>query len=111
MKILLTGATGYIGKGILPILIQNGHHVVYGVRDISRFNPPSSLKANISVIEIDLLDSPSLSKIPNDIDAAYYLVHSMSLSDNYNKLEQQSAKIFGMPFLVKRYLKSSTSVE
>lgn len=91
MKILLTGATGYIGKRILPILIQNGHHVVCCIRDISRFNPPSTLKANISVIEIDLLDVSSLSKIPDDIDAAYYLVHSMSASDNYKSLEQQSA--------------------
>lgn len=94
MKILLTGATGYIGKRILPILIQNGHHVVCCVRDISRFNPPSALKANISVIKIDLLDAPSLSKIPNDIDVAYYLVHSMSVADNYTSLEQQSAKNF-----------------
>ena len=91
MKILLTGATGYIGKRILPILIQNGHDVVCCVRDKSRFNPPSSLKANISVIEIDLLDVSSLSKIPNDIDVAYYLVHSMSVADNYKTLEQQSA--------------------
>tara|TARA_B110000285_G_scaffold23142_2_gene22315 strand:- start:2034 stop:3449 length:1416 start_codon:yes stop_codon:yes gene_type:complete len=91
MKILLTGATGYIGKRILPILIQNGHHVICCVRDKSRFNPPISLRANISVIEIDLLDVSSLSKIPNDIDVAYYLVHSMSVTDNYKTLEQQSA--------------------
>ncbi len=91
MKILLTGATGYIGKRILPILVQNGHHVVCCVRDVSRFNPPSSLRANISVIEVDLLDASSLVKIPDDIDVAYYLVHSMTVSDNYKKLEQNSA--------------------
>ncbi|MFT4662259.1 MAG: hypothetical protein ACI8XB_002547 [Patiriisocius sp.] len=91
MKILLTGATGYIGKRILPILIQNGHHVICCVRDKSRFNPPSSLKANISIIEVDLLDNSSLAKIPSDIEVAYYLVHSMSVSDNYKKLEETSA--------------------
>lgn len=91
MKILLTGATGYIGKRILPILVSNGHHVVCCVRDQSRFNPPNSLKENISVIQVDLLDAESLEKIPCDIDAAYYLVHSMSISDNYKKLEQTSA--------------------
>ncbi|MFC2110574.1 SDR family oxidoreductase, partial [Bacteroidota bacterium] len=94
MKILLTGATGYIGKRILPLLINKGHHVVCCVRDKSRFNPPQSLLANISVIEIDLLDASSLSKIPIDIDLAYYLVHSMSTSDNYNSLELQSAENF-----------------
>jgi uncharacterized protein YbjT (DUF2867 family) len=91
MKILLTGANGYIGKRILPILVNNGHHVVCCVRDESRFNPPSSLKEKISVIEVDLLDASSLIKIPNDIDVAYYLVHSMSISDNYKQLEKTSS--------------------
>lgn len=91
MKILLTGATGYIGKRLLPLLVENGHHVVCGVRDKSRFTPPSSLKKNISTIEIDLLKPESLVKIPDDIDAAYYLVHSMSSSSNYEELEGISA--------------------
>lgn len=91
MKILLTGATGYIGKRILPLLVKNGHHVVCCVRDKSRFHPPQSLMSNLSVIEIDLLDASSLSKIPDDIDAGYYLVHSMSSSGDYEKMEQKSA--------------------
>lgn len=91
MKILLTGATGYIGKRLLPVLVEQGHEVICCVRDISRFNPPSSLKPNIKIIQIDLLDKDSLNKIPLDIDAAYYLVHSMSASSNYKSLEQQSA--------------------
>jgi len=91
MKILLTGATGYIGKRILPALVKEGHHVVCCVRDQSRFNPPKSLESNISVIEMDLLNPASLTKIPDDIDVAYYLVHSMAVSDNYKNLEQESA--------------------
>ena len=91
MKILLTGATGYIGKRILPILVNKGYDIVCCVRDKSRFNPPQSLKEKISVIEIDLLNTSSLSEIPNDIDVAYYLVHSMATADNYKSLEQQSA--------------------
>lgn len=91
MKILLTGATGYIGKRILPLLIQKGHHVVCCVRDQTRFNPPESLAENITVVEADLLQSDSLSIIPNDIDLAYYLVHSMTSSENYRLLEKKSA--------------------
>jgi len=91
MKILLTGATGYIGKRILPVLVSKGYDVVCCVRDKSRFNPPQSLKEKISVIEIDLLKTSSLSRIPKDIDVAYYLVHSMSTADNYKLLEQESA--------------------
>ncbi|RKN78711.1 SDR family oxidoreductase [Ulvibacterium marinum] len=91
MKILLTGATGYIGKRLLPILLENGHHVVCCVRDKERFNPPKSLAQHISIIEIDLLESSTLKNIPNDIDIAYYLVHSMSSTNDYRVLEQKSA--------------------
>ena len=94
MKILLTGATGYIGKRLLPHLIKEGHHVVCCVRDISRFHPPTSLIKNISIIEVDLLINSSLDKIPDDIDIAYYLVHSMSSSKDYSLLEEQSAANF-----------------
>ena len=69
MKILLTGATGYIGKRLLPILLGNGHEVVCCVRDRQRFHYPDSKK--VQVIEIDLLDKASLEKIPKDIDGAY----------------------------------------
>ena len=94
MKILLTGATGYIGQRLLPGLIQEGHQVVCCVRDKGRFNPPESLLPIIDIIEIDLLDATSLSAIPRDIDAAYYLVHSMSSSKDYNTLEKESAANF-----------------
>ncbi|MCF8369692.1 MAG: SDR family oxidoreductase [Bacteroidales bacterium] len=94
MKVLLTGATGYIGKRLLPVLIGKGHTVVCCVRDKSRFNPPESFHKNIQVIEVDLLDKSSFMNIPDDIDGAYYLVHSMSTSKDYQKLEQLSASNF-----------------
>lgn len=91
MKILLTGASGYIGKRLLPVLIDNGHEVICGVRDRNRFAPPESLKSRITIIEFDLLDKASLDVIPKDIEGAYYLVHSMAASSDYEKLEQESA--------------------
>ena len=94
MKILLTGATGYIGQRLLPSLINRGHKVVCCVRDAARFSPPKSLLANIEIIEVDFLKKESLQKIPKDIDAAYYLMHSMSSSKDYEKLESTSANNF-----------------
>lgn len=91
MKILLTGATGYIGKRLLPVLVEQGHEVICCVRDPERFNPPEAIKKNVSVIEVDLLNEKSLENIPKDIDGAYYLVHSMSSSVDYQVLEKQSA--------------------
>lgn len=94
MKILLTGATGYIGKRLLSALVQQGMHVVCCVRDVNRFHPLEVLRPHLTVIEVDLLDPLSLERIPKDIDAAYYLVHSMSSSKNYEALEQRSALNF-----------------
>lgn len=94
MKILLTGATGYIGKRLLPVLVGQGHQVVCCVRDKSRFVYPESLKNNVHVLQADLLDIDSLKEIPKDIDGAYYLVHSMSSSKDYESLEERSAKNF-----------------
>ncbi len=91
MKILLTGATGYIGKRLLPLLVENGHHVVCCVRDPNRFNPVESIKPFVDIIKVDFLDATSLSAIPKDTDAAYYLIHSMSNSNEYDKLEETSA--------------------
>lgn len=95
MKILLTGATGYIGKRILPILAAQGNEVVCCVRDKNRFYVPEDFRKKIQVIEVDFLDKETLINIPADIDAAFYLIHSMSGSDtNYDELESISATNF-----------------
>ncbi|PKR79633.1 DUF2867 domain-containing protein [Brumimicrobium salinarum] len=94
MKILLTGATGYIGKRLLPLLVEEGHEVVCSVRDKARFHPQKSLIDKIEIIEVDLLDESTFSNIPNDIDGAYYLIHSMSASANYEELEKKCAANF-----------------
>ena len=60
MKILLTGANGYIGKRLLPILVQDGHHVVCSIRDKDRFNPEESLLPYITIIEVDFLNDDQL---------------------------------------------------
>jgi uncharacterized protein YbjT (DUF2867 family) len=91
MKVLLTGATGYIGKRLLPVLVEMGCYVICCVRDRNKFHPGDSVKGSIEVIEVDLNKKATLANIPEDIDFAYYLVHSMSASKNYDELEKQSA--------------------
>ena len=94
MKILLTGASGYIGKRLLSVLVENSHEVICCVRDKKRFSYPKSLNPMVQVIEVDLLDSSSLKNIPKDIDGAFYLVHSMSNSSDYLQLEKACAVNF-----------------
>ncbi|PXV68196.1 uncharacterized protein YbjT (DUF2867 family) [Dysgonomonas alginatilytica] len=95
MKILLTGATGYIAQRLLPVLVDAGHTIACCVRDRNRFHYASEWEKQILVIEVDFLNPQSLSNIPEDIDAAYYLIHSMSTSSgNFTDMEQQSARNF-----------------
>ncbi|MEO8513148.1 MAG: SDR family oxidoreductase [Ignavibacteria bacterium] len=95
MKILLTGVTGYIAQRLLPILLQNGHHVTCCVRDIKRFNAQNYPPENLDIIEADFLKKGTLENIPNDIDAAFYLIHSMStLSGDFGEMEQTCARNF-----------------
>lgn len=94
MKVLLTGATGYIGKRLLPVLVDMGYNVVCCVRDKNKFHPEESVKDRIEVVEVDLTQKETLKNIPQDIDFAYYLVHSMSTSKNYDELERISANNF-----------------
>jgi uncharacterized protein YbjT (DUF2867 family) len=95
MKILLTGATGYIGKRLLPVLLENGHEVICCVRDKGRFSLPENHVNQITVIEADFLNPATLTEIPEDIDGAYYLIHSMSSdSKDFAQLEDLSAENF-----------------
>lgn len=92
MNILLTGATGYIGKRLLPVLLNEGHHVICCTRDKTSFDTSQYPAEQLEVIEIDLLNPSTLDAIPENIDAAYYLVHSMSSQDeDFETLERQSA--------------------
>ncbi|MBK7410029.1 MAG: SDR family oxidoreductase [Saprospirales bacterium] len=95
MRILLTGVTGYIGKRLLPVLLEEGHEVICAVRDKNRFDVSNFPHEQVRIIELDFLERQSLESIPEDIDAAYYLIHSMSGSiDDFETLEELSARNF-----------------
>ncbi|MBS1516469.1 MAG: SDR family oxidoreductase [Bacteroidetes bacterium] len=95
MKILLTGTTGYIGQRLLPALLADGHEVVCCVRDRKRFDEEKYHSDRVKVIELNFLDGDSLEIIPDDIEAAYYLIHSMSSNnEDFEILEKKSAENF-----------------
>lgn len=94
MKILITGTTGYIGKRLIPFLLEAGHELVCSVRDLSRAPKKFKKIPQISFIEIDFLSYDATVTLPPDIDVAYYLMHSMSSSDDFDKLELTCAANF-----------------
>ncbi|MFO7575745.1 MAG: SDR family oxidoreductase [Bacteroidales bacterium] len=95
MKILLTGANGYIARNLLPSLLASGHEVWCCVRDRRRFDLSKYNEQFVKVVEANFLRKETLKAIPDDIDAAYYLIHSMSSStDDFEALERESALNF-----------------
>lgn len=95
MRILLTGANGYIGKRLLPVLINMGHEVICCVRDKNRMIIHPEFEDKVQIIEVDFLKLKTLENIPANIDGAYYLIHSMSSNaKNFNELESVTAYNF-----------------
>lgn len=95
MRVLLTGVTGYVGKRLLPVLIEKGHDVICCVREKSRLNIHKNILSKIEVIEVDFLKKPRHGVIPQNLDAAYYLIHSMtSSSEKFDLLESKTAGNF-----------------
>ncbi|WP_452220906.1 SDR family oxidoreductase [Lacinutrix salivirga] len=95
MRILVTGASGYIGKRIIPLLLEQGHTIICAVRGKLRTEKKYSEEENLHVVEADFLKPETLKNIPKDIDVAYYLIHSMSNSvDKFHQMEEDCAQNF-----------------
>lgn len=95
MRILLTGANGYIGTRLLSFLVKEGHEVLAIARRADSVRIPEGFEKQVNVLAADLLDIKSLAKIPKDLDAAYYLVHSMARKyDDFEQLDQKAAHNF-----------------
>ncbi|NBO23884.1 MAG: NAD-dependent epimerase/dehydratase family protein [Chlamydiae bacterium] len=93
MKVLVTGANGFIGKRIIPSLLKQGHDLCLFLR-IGEVDIPPLYKSKVQFVHGDLLD-PSSIHFPEDIDAAFYLVHSMTEKNkDFYELEEKTALNF-----------------
>jgi len=93
MRVLLTGANGYIGMRLLPVLIDQGHEVICCVRDKNRLEIKEDYKPHVEIFEVDFLQGVP-TNAPQDVDVAYYLIHSMTSNSDFEKLEEKAAQLF-----------------
>jgi len=92
MRILVTGATGYIGGRLIPHLLAAGHDVRVLVRDSSRIAGRAWLPS-VDVAVGSILDRDALARALDGVDTAYYLVHSM-LNAGFQELDRRAAQTF-----------------
>jgi uncharacterized protein YbjT (DUF2867 family) len=87
MRVLVTGASGFVGSRLVPALQRQDHDVVALVRDADRYDEPDG----VEVVEGDLLEPPI--DLPS-VDAAYYLVHSMGSGGDFQSRDRLAARTF-----------------
>lgn len=90
--ILVTGATGYVGGRLVPLLVQDGRRVRCLARQPERLL--SCVPAGVEVVSGDVLDAASLSRAMTGVEAAYYLVHSMGARGDFETQDRLAADNF-----------------
>jgi uncharacterized protein YbjT (DUF2867 family) len=91
-KVLLTGASGYVGGRLLPLLEQQSVVVHCLARNPDKLRP--IVKSSTKVFQGDVLDKSSLDAALQGVQTAYYLVHLMSGSADFEKEDRQAAQNF-----------------
>ena len=95
MKVLVTGASGYIGRQLADKLSAAGHDVTCMVRNAAR--PPQLHSPQIKFVEADALQAETLPAALEGIDVAYYLIHSMSgRVEGFEVRDRQAAHNFAI---------------
>ena len=90
--ILLTGGSGYVGGRLLPLLEQQDVKLRCLVRSPDRLR--SRVKESTEIVPGDVLDASSLDLALRGVHTAYYLVHLMSGSKDFEKKDRQAATNF-----------------
>ena len=99
-RILLTGATGYIGGRLLKLLEAEG----FPVRCITRRMEflQGRVGPSTEIVAGDVLDADSLQRAMGGVHTAYYLVHSMGTVRGFEDTDRQAAERFGAAARVQR---------
>lgn len=93
MRVLVTGANGYIGGRLVPRLLEAGHEVRVLVRKKSRIEGFEWANA-VDVHEGDVTKPETLHNCCKDMDAAYYLIHSMAHDKDFRRTDRLAAEAF-----------------
>ena len=90
---LVTGATGYVGGRLVTALLEQGYRVRVLVRNASRISLHPWV-GQVEIVDGDAEDVDVLNSALNDVDVAYYLIHSLMMKNDFEESEIELAKKF-----------------
>lgn len=90
MRVLVAGATGYVGGRVVPELLARGHEVVCGARSPAKLDD-RPWRDQVEVAALDVFDPASLEAACQHIDAVLYLIHSMGGDGDFAERDRRAA--------------------
>jgi uncharacterized protein YbjT (DUF2867 family) len=92
MRVMVTGATGFVGSNLVPALLEAGHEVLALTRDRERGE--RALDSRVEVREGDVLEPDTIEEVFDGVDVVYYLIHSLGFGDEFEERDKQAAGNF-----------------
>lgn len=91
-KVLVLGASGYVGAQLLPLLLNAGYHTTAASRHIETLHARLPTHPNLTRLTLDLADrQKTLATIPN-YDLVFFLVHGMAHGGDFVDYELSLAQ-------------------
>ncbi|MEY4396633.1 MAG: hypothetical protein RLZZ40_389 [Actinomycetota bacterium] len=93
-RVLVTGATGYIGGRLVRELLDHGYRVRVLVRNASRLRYHPWVN-DVEVVDGDAFNRADLKRALDEIDVAFYLLHALNQRKGFEDSERELAAVFG----------------
>jgi len=93
LRCLVTGSSGYIGGRLAPELLAAGHRVRCMARDPGKLSD-RPWTGDVEIAKADVTDAGAVGRALQDVDVAYYLIHSLGTGPSFEQKDRDAASLF-----------------